>query len=143
MDSGAQYFFLKHELPKGWSYPLKRSVLDAALRAASVTSVFSVTYRLRGGSLQGEPLGCPLLVQFDGDEQHSLASGKVSITVYAVPSDERSSTMAELEAKLAVVCDWIRRAEVAPSTWRMASHELPVEMRDQQARLVERCGRWT
>jgi hypothetical protein len=67
----------------------------------------------------------------------SRASGTVSITVYAVPGGERSAAKAELEAKLPAVCDWIKRAEGEPPSWRMTQHALGVEMRHGQAKLVE------
>ncbi len=124
------YLYSKASLPAGWSYPLKRTVLDAALKAAGVTGVFSVRYSYGDGGQQHRPLR----VQFDGED---VAEGKVSITIYAVPSDERRSTMTQLEAMLATVCDWIRNAEVATPTWRMARHSLEVELRNGQARVLE------
>jgi hypothetical protein len=134
MDAGAlEYLFGKDKLPKGWSYPLKRSVLDVALRAAGITSLFSVRYSYGGGKQRCRPLR----VQFDGDEPRRFGTGTVSITVYAVPSAERRSTMTQLESSLVSVCDWIRRAETAPPTWRMTRHELTVELGDGQARVVE------
>jgi hypothetical protein len=39
-----------------------------------------------------------MLLQFDPDVPGSPASGKVSITVYAIPSAERPAAMVELEA---------------------------------------------
>jgi hypothetical protein len=130
MDAGTRgYFYGKDKLPEGWSYPLKRSVLDEALESAGVTSVVSVRCHY-GGS---PPLG----VEFTGEEARNLFSGKVSITVRAVPSAERRATMAELESTLAVVCDWIRSAEDAAPTWRMTGHALAVEISDGHAAVVE------
>lgn len=134
MDRGAlQYFFGKDKLPEGWSYPLKRSVLDAALRAADVTCVFSVRYSYG----RGKQLYRPLRVQFDGEELRRSAAGTVNTTVYAVPSAERQPIMTQLESKLAAVCDWIGRAETAPPTWRMKEHVLDVDVRDGRACVVE------
>jgi hypothetical protein len=128
-----KYLYGKDKLPRDWSYPLKRSVLDAALRAAGVTGLFSVRYSY-GGAKQ---LSRPLHVQFDGDEPRPFGPGAVSITVYAVPSGERSSVMAQLESSLAAVCNWIRRTETAPPAWRMTRRAVAVEMRHGQARIVE------
>lgn len=61
----------------------------------------------------------------------------MSITVYAVPAAERARTRTELEAQLAAICDWIKRAETAAPTWRMTQHELAAEMRASKAVLVE------
>lgn len=134
MDGGAlDYLFAKDKLPKGWSYPLRRSVLNVALEAAGVTRLFSVRFSYGGGT----QLVRPLRVQFGGDQPRRLPGGTASITVYAVPSAERRSSMAALESKLAIVCDWIRGAETAPPTWRMFSHELIVELHDGQACVVE------
>jgi hypothetical protein len=128
-----EYLFGKDKLPNGWSYPLKRSALDVALQAAGVTRLFSVRYSYGGGEQRSRPLR----VQYDGDEPRRFGAGAASLTVYAVPSAERSSTMAQLESNLAAVCDWIRRAETAPPAWRMTRHELAVELRDGEARVVE------
>jgi hypothetical protein len=117
-------------LPNGWSYPLKRGVLDAALKAAGVTGIFSVRYSYGGGRQQHRPLR----VQFDGED---VAAGKVSIAIFAVPAGERWSTMTQLESRLATVCEWIRNAEVAAPTWRMARHSLEVELRDGQVLVLE------
>lgn len=134
MDTGPlKYLYGKDKLPRDWSYPLKRSVLDSALKAAGVTEIFSVRYSYGGGQQRRRPLR----VQFDGDEPRPFGHGTVSITVYAVRSAERRSTMAELEDSLAAVCDWIRRAEMAPPGWRMTAHDLAVELHDDQARVVE------
>jgi hypothetical protein len=128
-----KYLYGKDKLPSGWSYPLKRSVLNAALRAAGVTCLFSVRYSYGGG----KQLWRPLHVQFDGDEPRPFGPGGVSITVYAVPSGERSAVMAQLDSSLAAVCDWIRRTETAPPAWWMTRRAVAVEMRDGQAQMVE------
>jgi hypothetical protein len=135
------YYFVKDRLPKGWSYPLGRGVLDAALESAGVTSVLFVRYMLYGGSTRGERSPWVLHVQSDPETSRSPGVGSVSITVYAVPSAERHATMVELRANLAAVCDWIKRGETASPSWRMTEHELAVEMRDHEARLVERHDR--
>jgi hypothetical protein len=139
MNAGAcTYYFHKDRLPKGWSYPLGRSVLDAALESAGITSVIFVHYKLHRASIQGERYPWLLRVAFLREDPASPVSGKVDITVYAVPSPERRATMFALGHKLAAICDWIRRTETAPSSWRMTEHVVAVEMRDHQARLIER-----
>lgn len=70
------YYFLKDRLPKGWSFPLGRGVLDAALESAGVTSVAFVRYRLHGGSLRGEQYRWPLRVEFGREEPGSIASAR-------------------------------------------------------------------
>lgn len=66
----------------------------------------------------------PLLVRYIGEEPRAGASGQVSITITAVPSDERRATMSVLEAELSTICEWIKAAEAAPMTWRGTGHEL-------------------
>jgi hypothetical protein len=133
------YYFYKDRLPKGWSYPLRRSVLDAALQSAGVTTVMFVNYsRLRGGSLKGGRYPWPMRVAFMPDSPSSPTSGKMDITVYAVPSTQRRATELAIESKLAAICNWIRRSESAPLGWRMTEHVVTVEMSDEQARLVDR-----
>ena len=81
--------------------------------------------------------GRPLRVGFSGEDPPRFPGGIVSITVCAVPSAERRSTMTALQPRLADVCDWISRAETGSPTWRMTNHELMVELREGQARIVE------
>jgi hypothetical protein len=45
--------------------------------------------------------------------------------------------MAHIEAHLAAMCDWIAGAQVATPTWRMTSHEMRLDIGDDQARALE------
>jgi hypothetical protein len=130
------YYFHKDRLPKGWSYPLGRSVLDAALQSAGVTTVLFVNYSVIRGSVKDVRYP-PLRVAFMRDAPPSAASGKVDITVYAVPSSERLPTKLAIESQLGAICSWIRRSETAPLWWRVTEHVVAVEMGDDGARLVD------
>lgn len=132
-----EYLFRKDRLPTGWSYPLKRSVLDDRLRAAGVTSVWSVRYRRTGGGVAGAGFATPLRLRFDPEDGRVWGSGQVSIVVYAVPSSLRRPTMTRIEENLAAMCDWILGAQFAAPTWRMTGHELRLEIRDSHARVLE------
>jgi hypothetical protein len=45
MDLG--YQFSRHKVPRGFSYPMKRGVLDAAIAARGLQSVASVVFYFR------------------------------------------------------------------------------------------------
>jgi hypothetical protein len=126
------YIFEKATLGSGWSYPLKRSVLDAALSSAGVTSVFEV--RFQGGPHKRIP---PLVVTHVGVAAPYGAAGKVRISVTAVRSVERQAVMSALEAELPTICGWIKAAEAASMTWRDQGHQLVAELHDGQIVLAE------
>ena len=78
------YTFSKDKLPRELSYPLKRSLLDDALRVASV---YEIVWFVR---YVGRPNGNTVLDAYFEPEQTGYASaGKVMITVWAVPASLR------------------------------------------------------
>jgi hypothetical protein len=74
------------ELLKTLNYPLKRSLLDAALRSRSVyRTVYSVRYLgRRNGNTVPDAF-------FDREQDGNFGSGKVLITVWAVEANERKA----------------------------------------------------
>ena len=120
---GLQYSFSKSKIPRSFSYPLKRSLLDAGLVRSSISRIFHVFYNMRhGGNIvmradfMGEGHGFP-----------PFSAGKSSLTVYAVPSQEKHAieTLLLMEACRAFVrgCNvWSRKAMdgalgTTPSYW--------------------------
>jgi hypothetical protein len=120
--AGLQYSFSKAKIPRGFSYPLKRSLLDAGLVSSSITQVFHVFYTMRHSGnivMRADLLG----------EGHGLASGgKVSVTLYSVPSREKH----QIEALLLMdglprVCAWLERVQLAGNAWRAKNHSIVLE----------------
>ena len=117
------YSFDKSKLPQGMSYPLKRSVLDAALQAAGVSRIHAVYYWLRQSG------NVVMRAEYCGESNKGwFAVGQSSITLYAVPSDERRETeRLLLEKGLPDLCAWLKKAEDAGNTWRGKNHHLAIE----------------
>src|SRR5262245_29887756 len=107
------YAFDKHKLPKGFSFPLKRSALDAALSGAGITQVDCVYYWL------GRPGHIVRRADFCGESNRVWAAGRSRITLYAVPASERRETETLLlQTALPQLCAWLHNAEQAGNVWR-------------------------
>ncbi len=108
------YAFDKAKLPRGLSFPLKRSVLDAALLDAEISGIHCVYYWLRQ---RGQIV---LRSDFCGEGRRGwAAAGLASITVYAVPSPERHATESALVSDvLPQLVGWLRSLEGGGNTRR-------------------------
>jgi hypothetical protein len=128
------YHFEKDKLPKKFSYPLKRSHLDTALRASSVYGmVFAVSYVGRRNSNL-------LLDAFFTPEQHhaAVSAGRVFMRVWAVPSADRHRTeQLFLEDGLSRLCRWLQKAQTEGNVWRGTQHRLIIEIAGEELRAVE------
>lgn len=121
---GLQYSVSKSKIPRGLSFPLKRSLLDAELLSSSISQVFHVLYNMRrGGNIvmradfMGEGHGFP-----------PFTAGKSSLTVYAVPSQEKHAIETLLVKEgLPRVCAWLQRVEQEGNAWRAKNHSIVLE----------------
>jgi len=129
------YAFSKDELLKTLSYPLKRSLLDSALRSAGVyDAVYSVRYL-------GRPyLNAVLYVSFAPDWQgHQTVRGRCLITVRAVQSEQRHAAEQRLVAEgLPILCRWLTKTRTEGNVWRGTEHELTFEIQDGKLRHSDR-----
>ncbi|HEY5174835.1 MAG TPA: hypothetical protein VII95_04640 [Terriglobales bacterium] len=115
-----EYVFSKDKLPKALSYPLKRSLLDAALCLHSVyPTVRYVVYA-------GRPYeNVPLDAHFVPEGCGSVSSGKAWITVHAVPAAERKLTEELLlTVGLPILCRWLAEGQSKGNAWRGLPHSL-------------------
>jgi len=124
-----QYGFSKDKLPKGFSYPLKRSLLDAALNEApAMDAVYSVRYLYGRGR---GPATIDALFSPERNGAHVSVSGKSLITVWAVPSADRKPCEDILIAEgLPILCRWLAQSSYAGNVWRSTAHELILVMHD-------------
>jgi len=127
------YSFSKAKLPKGNSYPLKRSALDRALGQANVKDLVSVSY------LRTQRPNEVMRADYHGDHRNDyFASGKTSVTIYSVHGEERAATeSALLNEGVNAIVDWLVKAETAGSTWRAANHQLVLEFASQSLLQIE------
>jgi hypothetical protein len=121
---GLQYSFSKSKIPRGLSYLLKRSLLDAGLVSSSISQVYHVFYNMRHGGnivMRADFLG-------EGHGRSLFSVGKNSITLYAVPSIEkyRIETALIMEG-LPRVCAWLQRVQLAGNAWRAKNHSIVLE----------------
>ena len=116
------YSFDRTKIPGTLAFPLKRSVVDAALQNASVERLAVLYFSIRQG---GDVV---MRAIFSGEHKKGKqGAGQATLHFYAVPSAERVSTeRAMLSGPLSQACAWIRRCELEGNAWREADHLLEV-----------------
>ena len=129
-----EYSFAKNKLPRSLGYPLKRSLLDAALRSSSVYQ--TVWYVLYSRSRFQRVV---LQAHFTPENKiDNLASGKIQITVHAVPASERKAIEDLLLSEgLPVLCRWLAKAELEGDAWRSLVHLFTIEKTDDGLKFSE------
>jgi hypothetical protein len=128
-----EYSFSKYKLPKSLSYPLKRSLLDSALRSASVyETVWLVQY-------YGKPYGHLVLrALFSPEQDGAFAAGRVSIGVWPVAAQQRKATeLVLVEKGLHVLCDWLAKTAAEGNAWRGLQHSLELSIDAEMLRCAE------
>jgi hypothetical protein len=129
------YDHSKESLPTGASYPIKRSLLHAAIAEANPTHIPRIDFT-RNRTTSGDVLEA----RFVGEASSSWRSwmrGQVSICVYAVASSDRKAIESGLVANaLPMLTVWLANVEQAESVWRGSDHELVFTFRD--GRLMHR-----
>jgi hypothetical protein len=119
----------KESLPSGESYPIKLSLLHAAVAEADTSRVRQMDY-MRDRTGGGDVLVARYVGVASSNWQEWMR-GLVSIRVYAVPSGDRKAIEAELVATaLPMLSDWLVKVEQAESVWRGSDHELVFTFRD-------------
>jgi hypothetical protein len=128
------YSFSKYKLPKSLSYPLKRSLLDAALRSASVYDVvWLVQY-------YAKPYRKTVLRALFVPEQNSVsAGGRVGIAVWPVPAQQRHATEQVLVNQgLPRLCEWLGKTRTKGNAWRGLEHFFELTIDGDTFEAVER-----
>lgn len=132
------YSFSKQAAPKGWSHPLKRSLLDAALKEAGLYGPVAAVSFQRAGGRDVYGVDTPLVVVHWWGTAQASYTGMFSLSVSAVAAPERQSVAAALETVLPMVFGWMARTLASPPSWRDANHHARVVLADGQARFEER-----
>ena len=129
MSSELTYGFSKDKLPKAFSYPLKRSLLDHAITGASVgEAVYSVRYLFGRGA---GPTTLDAMFVPEPSNAHESVRGRSLITVWAVPNEERKACEDILVADgLPKLCQWLSKSLSAGNVWRSTAHHLTLSLRD-------------
>ena len=129
MTGESAYGFSKDRLPARYSYPLKRSLLDAALCEASVMkAVYSVRYLFGRGI---GPSTLDVMFQPEIGQFHASVSGRCLITVWAVPSEKRKQIEDVIVTQgLPLLCQWLARNTSAGNAWRGTPHSFALIVRN-------------
>ncbi len=113
------YHFSKGRLPRGMSYSLKRSLLDAALDHAGIDSLANVYY-----SLAQRGAGPTISAEYTTETARGWAgAGFVSLFVHAVPSPSLKEVRRAVESLvLPRLVAWLRDLQVAGNASRGMAH---------------------
>lgn len=122
-----EYSFSKNKIPKGYSYPLKRSVLDGQINEASLTQIYNVYYCF---NLNSEDL--VLRGNYFGEAHKGWAgAGLSSIWLWAVPSNKRKDIETILiQEALPKLIAWLQKAEREGNVWRSKSRHIDFRYRE-------------
>jgi hypothetical protein len=129
-----EYSFSKDKLPRGYSYPLKRGLLDERLDEAELIKIAGVYYCF---NLKSDNL--VLRGDYFGEAHKGWAgAGLSSIWLWAVRSEERKviETVLVNEALPALIV-WLRKAEQEGNVWRATSRHIDFRFRDTQLSIHE------
>ena len=112
------YDFNKWKTPRGASWPLRRSHLDAALAEAAIGDLVGIVYYWLG--TRWRDANPPLMwLLYHGTAGAGVYAGRVAITVWAVPSTIRQEAESRMLATvLPDACAWIGEIRTQPATWR-------------------------
>ena len=121
------YSFSKDKLSKRLSYPLKRSLLDAALRAHRVyDGVYSVRYL--GHPNQAIVLDASFSPIGRG---HPGVGGRSLLTLWAVRAEQRHAVETLIaNHALPMLCLWLAKTQAEGEGWRVLPHEIRFEIRN-------------
>jgi hypothetical protein len=123
------YRFSRRKIPRGFSYPMKRSMLDAVIAAGGIQSVASVVFYFKRAP---ESL---FTVSYTGEQNDGILDpGTFSIWIYAVPSIERSGVQESImRSVIPAALDWIVEIGHAGNVRRMGNHYFAARLIDGEA----------
>jgi hypothetical protein len=126
------YQFSQYKLPRGLSYPLKRSILDAALTEAGIQHIDSVGYfRTPDGNVV-------LSARYLGETKDRMAAGRAVLRVNAVPSASRSRVAELLKTRgLPALVRWLAELEAGGNAQRSMDHEFTVAVSGDNVTISE------
>jgi hypothetical protein len=123
------YAFDKEDLPKGLSFPMKRSVLDSLWDARGILDELHHVYFSRP-----QRVGLVVRAAYCGEDRRGwFAAGKSGLWVFAVPSAERKQIeKALIEEGILMVNRWLEKLKTAGNV---------IRANDQVLELAQRNGR--
>lgn len=124
-----EYSFSKNKIPIGYSYPLKRSVLDKLLNEAKLTKIGNVYYCF---NLKSDDL--ILRGDYFGEAYKGWASvGLSSIWLWAVSSENRKEIeTTHIQKAVPKLIEWLQKAEAEGNVWRANSRHIDFRYRKNE-----------
>lgn len=127
-----EYDFLKSKIPKGLSYPIKRSVLDKILENSGTNRIKNISFSISGRD------DIILWANFVGEGHKISSAGEVGLYPCAVPSIERKQTE-ELLIKQGFLkfVKWLKKIETAGEGWRSKTRLFEIRIKDGELSFSE------
>lgn len=127
-----EYDFHKWKIPKGLSYPIKRSILDKILEDSGTKRIKWISF----SSSQRENI--ILWANFVGEGQKTPTVGSVGLYIYAVPSEERKQTEEVLiKQGFPKLIKWLNKIETAGEGWRSKTRLFETRLKDGELSFSE------
>jgi hypothetical protein len=127
-----EYEFHKRKLPKGLSYPLKRSVLDKILENSLTERIKWVTFSANRRK------DIIIWANFIGEGHKTPTIGNIGLYIYPVPSAERKQ-MEELliNEGFPRLVKWLKKVDEAGEGWRLKTRLFEVEYKEGELSFSE------
>ena len=129
--------YSKNPLPRGYSYPVKRTDIDAAVLRASPTrlgAVYLMQWKIKSVLARADHLG-------DARSRRWAMEGLVTVRLFAVPSVERYRVEnLLLNGGLDRLFTWVADAGDAGNSWRGGDHHF--QLLQGETGLVDETDLW-
>jgi hypothetical protein len=128
-----EYDFHKSKIPKGLSYPVKRSFLDKILEDSGIDRIKWVSF-----NLGNQKTNIIVWANFIGEAHKTGSAGNVGLYVYAVPSNERNQIEKLLiEQGFPKFIEWLKKIEIFGEAWRSKTRLFEIEFKDGELSFSE------
>jgi hypothetical protein len=127
-----EYGFSKDKIPKHLCYPLKRSLLDEILNESETERIQWVTYSIRAGG------NVVVRTNFIGESHKLPTIGRIGVTIYAVPVEEKSKIERLLiEKGLPRLVEWLKKVETLGEGWRSKTRLFEIHFMNNEISFAE------
>jgi hypothetical protein len=119
------YFLHKDKIGKGHTWPIKRTMLDAALTKYKIHDVATVSYvRVAQNVLKSKSTDRVIIQATYTSDHDKFHPGKFHIYIYSIPYDDRIQIrqLATLNV-LPRVMRWLKESQSKNPTWKDQDHE--------------------
>jgi hypothetical protein len=128
-----EYEFHKSKIPKDFSYPIKRNILEGFLENSETNRIKWVSFNF--GS---QKTNIVVWANFIGEAHTAGSAGNIGLYVYAVPSDERKQIETLLiEEGLPKFIEWLKKLEKLGEGWRQKTRLFEIEYKKGELKYSE------